>query len=75
MIVKFLYPPSLFLLVDPREPGDWITEFGADGERYSYPRALNSSGFFGDFFDQKARAVATFWRVINHRLAKGSEAA
>jgi hypothetical protein len=65
----FLYPPSLFSLVDPREPVDWVTEFGDDGERYSYPPPLNKSGFFEDFFDQKAKAVATFWRVVNQRLA------
>ncbi|MDQ3774306.1 MAG: hypothetical protein M3461_08065 [Pseudomonadota bacterium] len=71
----FLYPPSLFSLVDAREPRDWVTEFGDDGERYSYPRPLNDFGFFEDFFDQKAKAVATFWRVVNHRLAQASEVA
>lgn len=71
----YLYPPNLFSLVDSREPRDWITEFGDDGERYSYPRALNSAGFFEDFFDQKAKAVSTFWRVVNHRLAEAGEAA
>jgi hypothetical protein len=65
----FLYPPNLFSLVDPKEPVDWITEFGDDGERYSYPPPLNKSGFFEDFFDQKAKAVATFWRAVNQRLA------
>ena len=65
----FLYPPGLFSLVDPREPVDWVTESGDDGERYSYPPPLNKSGFFEDFFDQKAKAVATFWRVVNQRLA------
>lgn len=65
----FLYPPALFSLVDSREPVDWVTEFGDDGERYSYPPPLNKSGFFEDFFDQKAKAVKTFWRVVNHRLA------
>ena len=65
----FLYPPDLFSLVDSREPVDWVTEFGDDGERYSYPAPLNKSGFFEDFFDQKAKAVATFWRVVNQRLA------
>jgi hypothetical protein len=65
----FLYPPNLFSLVDSREPVDWVTEFGDDGERYSYPPSLNKAGFFEDFFDQKAKAVATFWRVVNHRLA------
>ena len=65
----FLYPPSLFSLVDSREPVDWVTEFGDDGERYSYPPSLNKSGFFEDFFDEKAKAVATFWRAVNQRLA------
>ena len=65
----FLYPPDLFSLSDPKEPGDWITEFGDDGERYSYPPLLNKSGFFEDFFNEKAKAVATFWRVVNQRLA------
>jgi hypothetical protein len=65
----FLYPPTLFSLVDHQEPVDWVTEFGDDGERYSYPPPLNKSGFFEDFFDEKAKAVATFWRVVNQRLA------
>lgn len=58
----YLYPPGLFSLVDAREPTDWVTEFGDDGERYSYPPSLNRPGFFEDFFDQKAKGVATFWR-------------
>jgi hypothetical protein len=65
----FLYPPNLFSSVDSREPVDWVTEFGDDGERYSYPPSLNKSGFFEDFFDEKAKAVATFWRIVNQRLA------
>ena len=65
----FLYPPDLFSLMDSKEPADWVTEFGDDGERYSYPVALNKSGFFEDPFDDKAKAVATFWRVVNQRLA------
>ena len=71
----FLYSPKLCSLVDPREPDDWVTEFGDDGERYSYPQPLNKPGFFEDFFDQKAKAVATFWRVVNHRLAAASNVA
>ena len=51
----FSYSPKLFSLLDPREPGDWVTEFGDDGERYSYPRLLNKPGFFEDFFDTKQR--------------------
>jgi hypothetical protein len=65
----FLYPPELFSLIDSEEPVDWVTELGDDGERYSYPAPLNKSGFFEDFFDEKAKAVATFWRVVNQRLA------
>jgi len=65
----FLYPPNLFSSVDEGEPVDWITEFGDDGERYSYPQSLNKAGFFEDFFDEKTKAVATFWRVVNQRLA------
>lgn len=65
----FLYPPRLFSLVDSGEPADWVTEFGDDGERYSYPPLLNKAGFFEDFFDDKEKAVSTFWRVLNHRLA------
>ncbi len=65
----FLYPKDLFSLVDSQVPVDWVTEFGDDGERYSYPPPLNKSGFFEDFFDQKTKAVATFWRVANQRHA------
>ena len=65
----FLYPPDLFSVVAAREPDDWITEYDEDGERYSYPPPLNGTGFFEDFFDQNAKAIATFWRVVNHRLA------
>lgn len=65
----FLYPPKLFAFVEEGEPVDWVTEFGDDGERYSYPPPLNKIGFFEDFFDQKAKAVSTFWRVVNQRLA------
>ena len=71
----FLYPPTFFSVLDKREPGDWVTEIGDDGERYAYPAPLNKAGFFEDFFDQKAKAVATFWRIVNRRLAASSEVA
>jgi len=47
----FLYPAELFDVIDAREPSDWVTEYGEDGERYSYPRPLDGPGFFEDFFD------------------------
>ena len=65
----YLYPPSLFTVVDAREPKDWLTEKGEDGERYAYPAPLNDIGFFEDFFDGRPGAVREFWRVVNHRLA------
>ena len=65
----YLYPARLFEIVDSREPDDWVTEFGEDGERYAYPSLLNAPGFFEDFFDTKPRAVAIFWRIVNQRLA------
>jgi len=68
----YLYPHDLFEIEDPHEPDDWVPEIGDDGERYSYPPALNSPGFFEDFFDGKESAVSQFWRVINQRLALAS---
>jgi hypothetical protein len=70
----FLYPARLFDVVDPREPNDWVTEFGEDGERYAYPPPLNTPGFFEDFFDDKREAIVTFWRVVNQRLATAAVA-
>ena len=70
----YLYPSRLFAVVDPGAPGDWITEYGEEGERYSYPPPLNSCGFFEDFFDGKEKAVTTFWREVNQRLAITSKA-
>ena len=48
------------------------SETGEDGERYAYPKTLNAPGFFEDFFDGDAKAIATFWRCVNGRLAKAS---
>ena len=71
----YLYPAELFNIVDHGEPDDWITEFGEDGEQYSYPPALNESGFFEDFFDARQDAVTTFWKVVNQHLAIAMTAA
>ena len=65
----YLYPARLFELIDPREPSIWITEYGDDGERYSYPPMLNEAGFFEDYFDGKDEALSRFWHVINTRLS------
>ncbi|MBI4584993.1 MAG: hypothetical protein HY717_13355 [Planctomycetes bacterium] len=68
----YLYPSRLFEVVDPQEPENWTTEFGEDGERYSYPPPLNTPGFFEDFFDSKTATVATFWRTVNEQLVEAA---
>jgi len=65
----YLYEPTFFDVVESTEPTDWVTEYGEDGERYSYPTPLNEAGFFEDFFDHKPKQTATFWRIVNFRLA------
>jgi hypothetical protein len=70
----FLYARDLFVVIDAREPSDWVVEVGDDGERYAYPPQLNIGGFFEDYFDAKPDAVSTFWQVVNQRLATASMA-
>lgn len=71
----YLYPARLFAVMDRREPQDWVSESGRDGERYAYSQPLNKPGFFEDFFDDKPKAVSTFWRVMNQRLAASNDVA
>lgn len=66
----YLYEAELFEVVDPREPVDWVSERGEDGERYAYPPALNRAGFFEDFFEGDPQAISEFWRVMNQRLSQ-----
>ncbi len=70
----FLYPSRLFKILDAYKPDDWVTERGDEGERYAYPPPMNAVGFFEDFFDEKPKAVATFWRTVNQRLAIATRA-
>lgn len=65
----YLYPAHLFEIIDPREPSIWITDYGEDGERYSYPPVLNEAGFFEDYFDGKDETLSKFWHAINKRLS------
>lgn len=68
----YLYPSRPFEVIDLHKPADWVTERGEEGERYAYPSPLNACGFFEDFFDAKPEAVATFWRIVNQRLANAA---
>jgi hypothetical protein len=68
----YLYSADLFKIVDSREAKIWITEYGDEGERYSYPPELNEPGFFEDYFDGKSEALSKFWRVINKGLSEAA---
>jgi hypothetical protein len=68
----YLYRPHLFEVIDSNEPTIWITEYGDDGERYSYPPALNEVGFFEDYFDGKDETLSQFWHVVNKRLSEAA---
>jgi hypothetical protein len=68
----YLYPSDLFELIDSHEPSNWITEYGDDDERYSYPAALNEVGFFEYYFDGKEETLSKFWHVVNKHLSKAA---
>ena len=68
----YLYCSQLFKVIDSNEPAIWITEYGDDGERYSYPPALNDVGFFEDYFDGKNKTLSQFWHVVNKRLSEAA---
>ena len=65
----YIYPRDLFILLDSQEPKDWVTEYGEQGERYSYPPAMNHAGFFEDYFDGKQSTVSIFWHIVNSQLS------
>lgn len=55
----YLYPAILFEIVDPDDSPDWMSSVGTGGERYAYPRELNTAGFFEDYFNgERKPAVA-----------------
>lgn len=68
----YLYPAHIFHIIDPREPSNWITEYGPDNERYAYPETLNEAGFFEDYFDGKDQALSRFWHVVNKHLSEAA---
>ena len=68
----YLYPPEIFDVVNSSQPIDWVTEFGDDGEQYSYPAPLNEVGFFEDLFEQKQEKMSIFWHVVNQTLSKAA---
>lgn len=65
----YLYPRDLFVVVDPHESEEWITEYGAEGERYAYPKELSSAGFFEDWFEGDEQARAAFQAYLDRKAA------
>jgi len=68
----YLYEPGLFTVVDKSMPRDWVVEKGDEGEVYAYPREFHRPGFFEDYHDGESKAMSTFWRLVNGRLARAS---
>ena len=62
-----LYPESLFEIVDPNIPNDWITE-NFDDEDYINPPEFSNPGFYEDYFDGVSAAVDKFeaFRKLNN---------
>lgn len=60
----YLYPAGRFEVVDSREPSDWETVYGKEGERYSYPRPFGTPGFFEDYFDGDRRCAAALHKYL-----------
>lgn len=70
MLDPCLYEPCLFNVVDPSEPEFWITVFGKEQERYSYPISWSKAGFFEDYHDGIRSAVDCFWREYERLYPK-----
>ncbi len=61
----YLYPPTLFEMVDANEPHDWHRRDGGEGDVYAYPPELAESGFFEDYFDGDRKAVAILHEYLD----------
>lgn len=46
-----LFDPERFDIIDVVEPSFWVSDFGDDGERYAYPPAWRTPGYFEDWHD------------------------
>jgi hypothetical protein len=57
------YRVEIFEVIDSRHPPDWVTEFGDDGERYSYPAPLNEASVAGWSFAESG--------MIEYKLTGG----
>lgn len=55
----YLYSRKEFDIIE-KGGEDWITQYGEDGEEYSYPKELMRPGFFEDYFDRDKKTIAIF---------------
>ena len=55
-----LYDACCFEITDAEEPPFWVTEYGDEGERCSFPAEWSAIGFFEDWHDGVPSAVAAF---------------
>ena len=62
-----LFDPSLFDIVDPKQPNFWVVNLGKEGERYCYPEEWSEVGFFEDFHDRVQYVIDIFWDVVERR--------
>ena len=63
-----LFSHKCFDITDNTEPKDWLTEYGEDGERYSYPPVLNKVGFFEDYFNGDENVVNAFVEYLQKNM-------
>ncbi len=56
-----LFNSRNFDIINNIEPNFWITEYGEDNERYSYPKSWNRAGFFEDYHDNVEKIKTQFW--------------
>lgn len=68
----YLYPPDCFEIIEENKPSFWETEFGEDGEEYSYPPGWNQVGFFEDFFEEVRNVKEQFWKDYNKHYNNNS---
>lgn len=63
----YLFPKSVFRVIDATRPRDWVSEV-FDGDEYASAPAFRRPGFFEDYFDRNPKAIREFNRYINQHL-------
>lgn len=70
----YLYEPEIFEVLDDTRPSNWITELSNSELEYSYPKELNSIGFFEDYFDDKPDVMRIFNLYYSKTLSSALQA-